>query len=88
MYVLVDKKSGGVYAVRDDGIDERVVQIFEDQDDAERYHGYLIADDYKRKLEVLEVEEEVVKRTATSSDIITRSSDQMICIPTKGFRLV
>jgi|TARA_B100000073_G_scaffold147078_1_gene121055 hypothetical protein len=61
MYVLVDKKSGGVYAVRDDGIDERVVQIFEDQDDAERYHGYLIADDYKRKLEVLEVEEEVVK---------------------------
>ena len=61
MYVLVDKKSGGVYAVRDDGIDESVVQIFEDQDDAERYHGYLIADDYKRKLEVLEVEEEVVK---------------------------
>ena len=61
MYVVVDKKSGGVYAVRDDGIDERVVQIFEDQDDAERYHGYLIADDYKRKLEVLEVEEEVVK---------------------------
>ncbi len=61
MFVLVDKKSGGVYAVRDDTIDERVVQIFEDEDDAQRYHGYLIADNYKRALEVLEVEEDVVK---------------------------
>lgn len=65
MFVLVDKKSGGVYAVRDDNINERVVQIFEDMDDAERYHGYLVADNYKRNLEVIEVEEEVVKHNCT-----------------------
>lgn len=65
MYVLVDKKSGGVYAVRDDTIDERVVQIFEQVDDAERYRGYLMADDYKRALEVMEVEEEIVKENCT-----------------------
>ena len=47
MYVLVDKSSGGVYAVRDDNQDgERVVQLFLEEDDAERYHGYLIANDY------------------------------------------
>lgn len=66
MFVLVDKKSGGVYAVRDDTINERVVQIFEQEDDAERYHGYLIASDYKRKLEVLEVEEAVVKENCSN----------------------
>jgi len=61
MFVLVDKKSGGVYAVRDDNTQERVVQMFIQMEDAERYHGYLIANDYKRTLEVVEVEEDVVK---------------------------
>ena len=36
MFVLVDKNSGGVYAVKDDGLKERVVQIFSESDDAER----------------------------------------------------
>lgn len=61
MFVLVDKKSGGVYAVRDDDTQERVVQMFDLEEDAERYHGLLIANDYKQVLEVVEVEEEVVK---------------------------
>ncbi len=67
MYVLVDKSSGGVYAVRDDNQDgERVVQLFLEEDDAERYHGYLIANDYSRQLEIMEVEEEIVKENCTS----------------------
>ena len=32
MFVLLDKKTGGVYAVRDDDHTERVVQIFLDKD--------------------------------------------------------
>ncbi|UNH61284.1 hypothetical protein SSZBM1_167 [Synechococcus phage S-SZBM1] len=65
MYVLVDKKSGGVYAVKDDDTRDRVVQLFVDEDDAERYHGHLIASDYKRTLEVVEVEEDVVRANCT-----------------------
>jgi len=66
MFVLVDKSSGGVYAVKDSGIQEKVVQIFEQEDDAERYYGYLKAYDYKRKLEIMEVEEEIVKDNCTN----------------------
>lgn len=66
MFVLVDKSSGGVYAVRDGNIDEKVVQIFEQEDDATRYYGYLKADNYQRSLEIIEVEEEVVKDNCTS----------------------
>lgn len=66
MFVLVDKQSGGVYAVRDDTIDEKVVQLFQQEDDAERYYGYLVAQDYHRKLEVLEVDEETVKENCNS----------------------
>jgi hypothetical protein len=66
MFVLVDKQSGGVYAVRDETIDEKVVQLFQQEDDAERYYGYLIAQDYHRTLEVLEVDEETVKENCNS----------------------
>ena len=47
MFVLVDKNSGGVYAVKDDGLKERVVQIFSESDDAERYYGHLVANTLK-----------------------------------------
>ena len=50
MFVLVDKASGGVYAVKDDTTVERVVQLFQEEDDAIRYHEYLIAADYDREL--------------------------------------
>ena len=49
MFVLVDKASGGVYAVKDDTTVERVVQLFQEEDDAVRYHEYLIAADYDRE---------------------------------------
>ena len=34
MFVLLDTKTGGVYAVRDDESVDRVVQMFVDKDDA------------------------------------------------------
>ena len=60
-FVLLDKKTGGVYAVRDDDHTERVVQIFLDRDDAVRYYGMLKAEDYPRKLSVMEIPEDQVK---------------------------
>ena len=65
MFVLLDKKTGGVYAVRDDDHTERVVQIFLDKDDAVRYYQMLRADNYPRKLSVMEIEEEQVKENCT-----------------------
>ena len=65
MFVLLDKKTGGVYAVRDDDHTERVVQIFLDKDDASRYYEMLRADDYPRKLSVTEIGEEQVKENCT-----------------------
>ena len=61
MYVLVDKRSGGVYAVRDETLKERVVQIFEHPDDAERSHQHLVADGYNRDLRMMEIDEDQVK---------------------------
>ena len=65
MFVLLDKKTGGVYAVRDDNHTERVVQIFLDKDDAVRYYQLLRADNYPRKLSVQEIEEDQVKENCT-----------------------
>ena len=65
MFVLLDKKTGGVYAVRDDDDTERVVQIFLDKDDAVRYYQMLKADNYPRRLSVQEIEEEQVKENCT-----------------------
>tara|TARA_B100000003_G_C10856016_1_gene341037 strand:- start:419 stop:676 length:258 start_codon:yes stop_codon:yes gene_type:complete len=61
MFVLLDVKTGGVYAVRDDETVERVVQMFVDKDDATRYYEMLQAADYTRDLEVTEVDAEMVK---------------------------
>lgn len=59
MFILLDKSTGGVYAVTgDDG--NKVVQIFVDKDDADRYYQMLEAVDYSRKLEVSEVEKDIV----------------------------
>ena len=65
MFVLLDKKTGGVYAVRDDDHTERVVQIFLDKDDAVRYYQMLKADNYPRRLSVQEIEEEQAKENCT-----------------------
>ena len=65
MFVLLDKKTGGVYAVRDDDHTERVVQIFLDKDDAVRYYQMLRADNYPRKLAVQEIGEDQVKENCT-----------------------
>lgn len=61
LFVLVDRETNGVYAVRDDETIERVVQLFVDKDDAYRYYEMLQASDYPRQLEIKEVEKDMVK---------------------------
>tara|TARA_S200002703_G_scaffold3562_1_gene5099 strand:- start:9981 stop:10235 length:255 start_codon:yes stop_codon:yes gene_type:complete len=60
MFILTEKNSGGVYAVSDTIDGQKMVQCFELEDDALRYHDLLIADDYPTKLEIVEVEPEIV----------------------------
>ena len=43
MFVLLDKRTGGVYAVTDESVPQKVVQIFVDKDDADRYYQMLEA---------------------------------------------
>lgn len=55
MWILIAPKSGGVYAAKD-LTNTKVVQIFEEEDDAVRYHGLLQAEDFKDILTVEEVD--------------------------------
>lgn len=59
MFVLTDIKTGGIYAVNSKDL-TKTVTVFEDREDAERYIQLLDADDYEDKLEVLEVDKDVV----------------------------
>ena len=59
MFVLTDKKTGGIYAVNSKDL-SKTVTVFEDSDDAERYVGLLQADDYDEELEVMEVDQDVI----------------------------
>jgi hypothetical protein len=55
MWILIAPESGGVYAAKD-LTNTKVVQIFEEEDDAVRYHGLLLAEDFKDILSVEEVD--------------------------------
>tara|TARA_R100000030_G_scaffold38240_1_gene28673 strand:- start:59 stop:307 length:249 start_codon:yes stop_codon:yes gene_type:complete len=59
MYVLTDTRTGGIYAVNTKDFSKSVT-VFEDQDDAVRYINLLEADDYEDKLEVMEVDKDVI----------------------------
>lgn len=59
MFILSDLTSGGIYSTTDT-LNQKVVHIFEEQEDAERYVTQLIADDYSENLEIIEVAQEVV----------------------------
>jgi hypothetical protein len=62
MFLLIDQSTGGVYAVRDSN-NEKVVQMFEDKDDADRYVGLLLANSNSEEyvdLEVVDIDEDTV----------------------------
>lgn len=82
MYVLVDKKSGGVYAVKNDD-KKRTVQMWEEKEDAERYYDLLQAEDFNDKLEVVEVNEELVVKNCVLNGYYYAiiSQDELIIPP-------
>jgi hypothetical protein len=59
MFILTDTASGGIYATTDN-YDKKVVHIFEQEEDAQRYVAQLVADDYEDELEIMEVDREVI----------------------------
>ena len=58
MFILTEKRTGGVYAVKNKQ-NIRTVHIFEQEDDAERYRDLLIAEE-SPALELLEIDIESV----------------------------
>ncbi len=58
MFILTTKK-GGVYSVPDKE-KKKIVQCFEERDDAERYRSLLEADDYKPELHLQEIDHDLV----------------------------
>ena len=61
MFILTEESTGGVFAVQDKRNEfKRIVQCFEDKDDAERYLVLLEGDDYPDQLRIMEVEPEVI----------------------------
>lgn len=81
MYILSikGKEDEGAYAVIDDN-GEKVLYIFEENDDAERYAGLLEAEDYPEMV-VIEVDDDVAVKTCETynySYVIISSDDFVI----------
>ncbi len=65
MYIINSVESGGVYAVNSAN-NKKVVLIFEDRDDAERYVGLLEANGFDDELIVNDIEEDIIKTNCES----------------------
>ncbi|AIX24464.1 hypothetical protein AAJ62_gp120 [Synechococcus phage ACG-2014g] len=82
MFVLTEKSSGGVYALKNKN-EVQTVHVFEIEDDAVRYHEMLIAEGYAKDLEVLEVDPTVVAINCESKgySYLVISPDELIIPP-------
>jgi len=61
MYILTEKSNGGVYATIDNYDGRKIVQVFEEKDDADRYLMLLESNNYPEdNLEVIEVDQNIV----------------------------
>ncbi len=59
MFILIDKSGGGVYAVNNAN-DKKNVNCFEQKDDAIRYKNLLEANDYKKEMDLMEIDTEAI----------------------------
>ena len=59
MFVLTDKKSGGVYAVNNND-DVKTVHMFQQKEDAQRYMHLLEASNYSQELDLMEIDVDAV----------------------------
>ena len=59
MFILLDKKTGGVYAVNN--IDDvKTVHMFQQKEDAQRYMHLLEASNYSQELDLMEIDVDAV----------------------------
>jgi hypothetical protein len=61
LLTILEKEEEGAYAVADDH-GEKALYFFEEEDDAERYSGLLMAEDYP-EMTVIEVDDEMAIKT-------------------------
>tara|TARA_B100001996_G_scaffold361880_1_gene328967 strand:- start:389 stop:649 length:261 start_codon:yes stop_codon:yes gene_type:complete len=85
MFILTEKDTGGVYALpNNDNV--KTVHMFEQEDDAVRYLEQLQAIDYKRTLELMEIDVDAVAincdKFGYAYSIVTKND--LILPPTKS----
>jgi hypothetical protein len=61
LLTIAEKEEEGAYAVTD-GNGEKALYFFEEEDDAERYAGLLVAEDYP-EMSIVEVDDEMAIKT-------------------------
>ena len=62
LLTIKDKQNEGAYAVQD-GYGDKVLFLFEQEDDAERYAMMINEQDVKRQTDIIEVEDELALKT-------------------------
>ena len=62
LLTIKDKQNEGAYAVQD-GYGDKVLFLFEQEDDAERYAMMINEQDVKRQMDIIEVEDELAIKT-------------------------
>ena len=62
LLTIKDKQTEGAYAVPDE-YGDKVLFLFEEEDDAERYAMMLNEQDTKRQMDIIEVEDELALKT-------------------------
>ena len=62
LLTIKDKQTEGAYAVPDE-YGDKVLFLFEKEDDAERYAMMINEQDVKRQMEIIEVEDELALKT-------------------------
>ena len=86
LLTLKDRKDDGAYAV-ENGVGEKVLFLFEEEDDATRY-ALMLEDDEEKEMEVVEVDDELAIKTCILHDykyaVITQND---IVIPPKNDKL-
>ena len=62
LLTIKDKQTEGAYAVPDE-YGDKVLFLFEEEDDAERYAMMINEQDTKRQMDIIEVEDELALKT-------------------------
>ena len=86
MFVLTDKNTGGVYAVKNYK-NVQTVQAFVKKDDAVRYYELLKADNYKTDLDIIEVDPQVLALNCETRGLflLTSYPDELIIPPSDDY---